>query len=427
LTAIHPWWTIAAVTAEHFGAKGPGTDRSARSAALPGDWRGLVVFFAGTAWAGNRFPDQHIAERLTAWAPVLYVDPPVSMISRTEKLNAVSPIGKGRLQLIGERLARFTPVVIPPKGRGPMKRVTETLVRRSTARVVRRLTDDVAVTVAATLLPVFGLCGERRSVLYATDDFRAGAELMGISQQWVTQRESAALNTADVVIVVSHYLADSIAHRSDITPIVVENGVDDALFAGVDDAPWPDDVTLARPIAGFVGHLSDRIDLPMLEATAASGCSVLLVGPRQGTFEMSRMDRLLALPNVQWVGAKPFESLPSYVRTMDVGLLPYADTEFNRASFPLKVLEYLAAGRPAVATDLPAIRELGEVVRIESTPAAFAAAVGEVLADQAAGGIDDDMVERRRAIARARSWDTAARRFAEAIGIRPVETGRVTD
>jgi teichuronic acid biosynthesis glycosyltransferase TuaH len=48
---------------------------------LPGNWDGLVVFCAGTPWDGNRFPDQHIAERLSEHMPVLYVDPPMSFFS----------------------------------------------------------------------------------------------------------------------------------------------------------------------------------------------------------------------------------------------------------------------------------------------------------------------------------------------------------
>ena len=71
------------------------------------------------------------------------------------------------------------------------------------------------------------------------------------------------------------------------------------------------------------------------------------------------------------VGLKPFEELPSYVRVMDAGL-PYADSAFNRASSPLKVLEYLAAGRPAIATDLPAVRSIGEVVEAATGGPAFA-------------------------------------------------------
>ena len=60
------------------------------------------------------------------------------------------------------------------------------------------------------------------------------------------------------------------------------------------------------------------------------------------------MEALLARPNVQWVGAAPFERLPTYMRAIDVGIVPYADSAFNQ-ELPLKTLEYLAAGRPTVA------------------------------------------------------------------------------
>ena len=36
--------------------------------------------------------------------------------------------------------------------------------------------------------------------------------------------------------------------------------------------------------------------------------------------------------------------MPSYMAALKVGLTPYGDNEFNRASFPLKTLEYLSAG-----------------------------------------------------------------------------------
>jgi teichuronic acid biosynthesis glycosyltransferase TuaH len=377
---------------------------------LDDDWSGLVVFFGGTAWDGNRFPDQHIAERLSRFVPVLYVDPPLAFVSRHDgwRFRRQGPVDQ-----IGERLARLTPVVPPAKGRGPMRRLTAALARRAAQRAIRSLGVSADVVVAATLLPVFDLCGERLRVLYATDDFRAGASLMGIPEGWVREREAEALAEADVVIAVSDYLAHAIQERSGISPVVIENGVDDSMFAATDRAPTPDDVVLSPPIAGFIGHLSDRIDLPLLEATAETGRSLLLVGPRQGTFEITRMERLLSRPNVQWVGAKPFESLPSYLRVMSVGLLPYADTEFNRASFPLKVLEYLAAGRPAVVSDLPAVRTLGDAVIVARTPSEFASAVGAAMDAPP----DPGAAERRRLVAAARSWDAAADRFASAIGV----------
>ena len=100
---------------------------------------------------------------------------------------------------------------------------------------------------------------------------------------------------------------------------MIPNGCEAEHFATADSAPPPQDVHLEGPVAGFIGHMSERIDLAMLEAVAASGVSLLLVGPRQKTFEIAKLECLLALPNVQWVGPKEFGELPSYLRVIDVG------------------------------------------------------------------------------------------------------------
>jgi teichuronic acid biosynthesis glycosyltransferase TuaH len=371
------------------------------------------VYCAGTAWDGNRGTDQQIAERLSSFAPVLYVDPPQSIVERAGGWRLRRRAIRPRLDSIGPRMARLTPAVLPARTRRFVRKLTAWILRKAIADATRSLGADVAVVVSASTWPVFGVCGEARKVYFVTDDFQAGAVLMGLSLEWLVEQESSALAAADTVIAVSNHLASVLETRGARDVVVIENGVDDVAFRRTDEAPWPKDVTLAPPIAGLIGHLSERIDLRVLRAIANSGCSLLLVGPRSATSSMAGLDELLARPNVQWVGAKPFRVLPSYMRAIHVGLLPYADTAFNRSSFPLKVLEYLAAGRDVVASDLPAIRELGEVVRLASSPADFASEVVIALGAPR----DQEAVTRRRAIAHVRSWDRVALRFAEAVGL----------
>jgi teichuronic acid biosynthesis glycosyltransferase TuaH len=285
-----------------------------------------------------------------------------------------------------------------------MRGATQLLVRRALRRAVDHIGCPVRATIAATLLPVFGVVGEQRRIFYATDDFVAGAALMTIDPTWLRRQEANALAGADDVIVVSEVLGETYRARG-IDPVVIPNGVDDALFASVDDAAPPKDVHLSRPIAGFVGHLSDRIDIAFLEAVADTKHSVLLVGPRQLSFDMTRIAGLLSRPNVQWVGAKRFEELPSYLSVIDVGILPYGDSAFNRASSPLKTLEYLAAGRAAVTTDLPAIRALHtDLIEVAGEPRAFAAATERALLSPPSAAL----VARRREFAATHSWDRRA-------------------
>jgi teichuronic acid biosynthesis glycosyltransferase TuaH len=97
---------------------------------------------------------------------------------------------------------------------------------------------------------------------------------------------------------------------------------------------------------------------------------------------------------------------------IDVGLLPYANSEFNRASFPLKTLEYLAAGRPVVATPLPAVTWLDtELIAIADQPDDFAMRTLE----EAAKARTPGLMKRRRVFAESHSWSTRVEQLAEVL------------
>ena len=126
---------------------------------------------------------------------------------------------------------------------------------------------------------------------------------------------------------------------------------------------------------------------------------------------------LAARPNVRYVGAVTTEQLGGHLATMDVGLTPYRESAFNRASFPLKTLEYLAAGIPAVSTVLPAAQWLREDLRRagERTPDELLT-VGTGAAEFAAAArrlaVAPPMADRCRAFAARHTWDRRAAAFA---------------
>ncbi|WP_157934375.1 glycosyltransferase [Microvirga ossetica] len=246
--------------------------------------------------------------------------------------------------------------------------------------------------------------------MYAADNFVAGAGLMGLDRKYLLKEEHKQAARADRVVVVTEHLSkhwQALGHE----PILIPNGCDTERFANVDMAPWPDDVNLPGPIAGVFGHISQRIDLSLLEAVADRGLSLLLVGSVQSSFDLSQ---LLRRKNVRYVGRKPFELMPSYLRVIDVGLTPYSETEFNQASFPLKTLEYLAAGRGAVSTDLSAARWLStDLIATARDPRSFADAVERTLAQSRT----PQLLHRRQTFARKHSWIARAEHFASVLGL----------
>jgi len=368
--------------------------------------RDPVVIIAGTPWDGMSASERQLGAKLAAFAPVVYVDPPIMKVWPWLRGPQIDWPHQGVMRIVPNGLRGMYRQVLH-RAIAPLIACT---VKRELARA---RVEPRAIIVAAPLAVLSHFPGVPR-VVYATDDWIAGAGLMGLPEdrmRWIQRRHLA---TADMVIAVSDDLA---AHyRSFGHPAVeaVANGCDLGALADVDSVEPARDVDLQKPIAGFLGNLSDRIDLGFLEAVVDRGVSTLLVGPRRANFGGARFDQLIARPNVRWVGPQPYERMPSYLQLIDVGLTPYAPTKFNMASLPLKTIEYLAAGRASVATDLPAIRSLGiDLIDIETTPESFATAVEKALAIPRTS----QLVAARRAAAAPHAWERKAQHVAGLLGL----------
>ena len=184
----------------------------------------------------------------------------------------------------------------------------------------------------------------------------------------------------------------------------IPNGVDFDLFHKALDpeTPTPSDVaSLKKPIIGFAGWLGYQIDVDLLLHVAGvySNCSLVLVGPDE-ILKDARLHRLRAMPNVHFLGRKELRSLPQYLKTFDVALIPYRLVGYTLTAYPLKLHEYLAAGRAIVAVALPELEPYSHIVRIAETQDEFIHQVGKALEDYA-----PQAIKARVAVARENTWD----------------------
>ena len=261
-------------------------------------WDGLVVLCAANSWDDTKLADQHMAERLTAHAPVLYVDPPISHLTRFNKPAVADSLKRPRLRLLGPRLARLTPVV-PPKPTHPaIQGIAARLTRRQLRAAVAQLGGSVDAVVTTWLFTdAYGVCGERRRVYWWQDDPVGAAALWGASAERLAAAERRLADASDLIVAVNEGAVARWLERGHATAYL-PNGCDAEFFATVEEAETPPDVALDGPIAGFVGHLNSRTDLALLEAVAERGISLLLIGSRDPDFEPERFERLAARPNV---------------------------------------------------------------------------------------------------------------------------------
>jgi glycosyltransferase involved in cell wall biosynthesis len=170
---------------------------------------------------------------------------------------------------------------------------------------------------------------------------------------------------------------------------LLANVADVALFSTAvsENLPEPIDLrAILRPRAVYVGNLAAyRINFDWLLALARELPQVQqiyigAIGLGDVSSGMPKWDELRRLPNVHVLGPKRPNELPAYLRHCDVAMIPFLDNDHTRGSLPLKLWEYVAAGLPVVATDLPNFAEAARdgAVTLARDEASFTAAVAAI-------------------------------------------------
>ena len=204
--------------------------------------------------------------------------------------------------------------------------------------------------------------------------------------------EGPMLKRADAVVVTSSALEQRLrpAHSR---LAVIRNGCDFAFFNRRPAVMPPRDLPARRNLrAFFMGAWGPWVDSQLVAQAAKllPHWDFILVGPQFGGHKVWGR-------NIYNLGMRMYEWLPAYLHNVDVCLIPFRDNDVTRAANPVKLWEYLAAGKPVVSTPLPEVSPLRHVVRIASGPE-FALEIPRALADQ-------HLEPYRIAAAKANSWE----------------------
>ena len=243
------------------------------------------------------------------------------------------------------------------------------------------------------------------SVYYSRDFILAG----GYWRKHGLRLEPALIAKSDLCVANSSYLADY-CRRYNPQAVDVGQGCDEALFATL-PADLPADLRdLGHPLIGYVGALtSARLDLELLRHLAEQRpqWQFALVGPEDEAFQASALHQL---PNVHFLGQKPTAQLPDYVQHFDVCLNPQLVNQLTVGNYPRKVDEYLALGRPVVATRTEAMRVFETHTYLAETSADYLALIERAL-------LEDSPVrqQQRRAFAATHTWPHSVARIYQAI------------
>ena len=171
-----------------------------------------------------------------------------------------------------------------------------------------------------------------------------------------TRLEPETVALADAVFANSAYLADY-ARKHNPLSLDIGQGCETDIYQADFTYTEPTDLAnIPHPRIGYVGFLTgERLDIKLLEniADANPSWQIVLIGPEEIMFQQSRLHKI---KNVHFLGSKDSSQLPSYMQYLDVCMNPQLVNALTIGNYPRKIDEYLAMGKPTVATETPAMK-----------------------------------------------------------------------
>lgn len=344
----------------------------------------------------------------------------------TESLGLRRPTATGRdIRRIARRLVAglrgprsldgvwvVSPLVVPSHGSPALRRLNNALLRWALRRGARKagLGRPILWTYNPHAHELIDSLDPSLVVYHCVDDVAAQE---GIDRPSFEAAERALAARADLVLVSARPLEDHMRRLGAEGVVYLPNVADVDHFRAAESLPEPEPMaSMPRPRLLFAGAVAaKKLDIGLLVELARRHpeWSLVLVGPVGEGDPRGDLGELRGLHNVLFAGGASFAELPAWIGAADVCLIPYLHNSYTASVFPMKVYEYLAAGRAVVSTRLPALRG------VEGP--AFADGVDDFEAEiQVALRADgEDERRRRRELAEAHSWTARVREIGDLV------------
>lgn len=243
-------------------------------------------------------------------------------------------------------------------------------------------------------------------VVYDCMDYHAGFDNTAKAHD---STELEMLSGSDLTVVTSDFLADFVKPTARHVALI-RNAAEFAHFnAAAADAP--ELLKRKRRVIGYYGAIAEWFDggLVRLIAEKFPDCDIQLIGD-----DSAGVGKALAnLANVHFYGEKPYAELPQWLTGFDVCLIPFKVSPLTLATNPVKVYEYLSAGKPVVGTALPELKQFGELVYYAADKQAFLAHLETALNERNQYGAAE-LRQQRIEFVRAQTWQQRADQLVEA-------------
>jgi GT2 family glycosyltransferase/glycosyltransferase involved in cell wall biosynthesis len=239
------------------------------------------------------------------------------------------------------------------------------------------------------------------ALIYDCMDYHAGCSN---TSQDLSDEEQKLINQADFVVTTSLALSNHV--EGAVAKVLIRNGAEVEFFS----APGKTVPRSPRPTVGYFGAIAEWFDSELVVAAAESflNWDFVLIG----STAHANVSKLRRLSNVKLPGERPYSELPGWLRSFDICIIPFKLNDLILHTNPVKLYEYLSAGKPVVATPLPELLLLkNDLVHIAGTKELFLEKLPIAMSECG----DLEKVNLRRRWAAEQTWDDRANKFCQVI------------
>jgi len=242
--------------------------------------------------------------------------------------------------------------------------------------------------------------------IYYSRDFLLTVDYWKLHGQ---KKEPELIAKSDICVANSTYLADY-CRKYNPNSFYIGQGCDIEDFTQFEGSKPSDVANIKSPIIGYVGAVQNiRLDIELIKSIALKlpNASIVLVGPEDDVFKDSDLHNI---SNIYFLGAKPTNMMPAYVQSFDVCINPQVINDITIGNYPRKIDEYLAMGKPVIATKTLAMDVFKDYVYLCNTVDDYIAAIHDALKNNSA-----ELQQQRIKFASTHTWENSVKKIYEAI------------
>jgi glycosyltransferase involved in cell wall biosynthesis len=362
-----------------------------------------IICFAGEDWWYHHpHSKNHLLKRYARRNKVLFVNsismglPSVANPDFFLKIKRKLRSYTRWLRKVPEGLWVMTPVNLPLYGSRTGRWLNRILlvVQLRLAMLVLHISRPILWIAIPTAAEMAGRLGEKLLLYQVSDKYDANED-SALSGHIIRKYDRQLKDAADVVL----YSGRKLFHEAtENNRFFLEQAVDFEHFSNLKVEPAPELDGMPHPILGYFGAMDYVMDTELIGEVARlrPGWHWVLLGLKSNLVRISA-------PNVHFLGSKPYDSLPRYIRQFDVCVLPWREgNTFTSYGSAIKVREYLATGKPVVIAPLYEYLELPGL-RFYRGKEEFIAQIEAALKTDAPA-----LAEQRQAVVKDGTWDDRA-------------------